>query len=96
MILTSPFMIYKAGKDSKWKLRDEIITTMLFQTGARATEVSNLHLETIVLGMIRVSFPPLIRGSDGIRTKFLKVDTDTLKLLDRYIHGARKKLIKVV
>ena len=29
-------MIYKAGKDSKWKLRDEIIITMLFQTGARA------------------------------------------------------------
>ena len=35
-------MIYKAGKDSKWKLRDEIIITMLFQTGARAREVIEL------------------------------------------------------
>ena len=86
-------MIYKAGKDSKWKLRDEIIITMLFQTGARARELLNLHLETIVLGVIKLSFPPLIREAME-KNKVLKVDNDTLKLLDRYIHGARKKVDK--
>ena len=58
-----PFMIYKAGKDSKWKLRDEIITRMLFQTGARVERLLSLHLVTIVLGMIRVSLPLLIRAA---------------------------------
>ena len=46
-----------------------------------------------MLGVIKLSFPPLIR-KPWKRTKFLKVDNDTLKLLDRYIHGARKKVDK--
>ncbi|EOO17198.1 tyrosine-type recombinase/integrase [Bacillus paranthracis] len=89
-----PFMIYKAGKDSKWKLRDEIITTMLFQTGARATEVIKLTFGDYRARYDKGEFSTFNKGSDGIRTKFLKVDTDTLKLLDRYIHGARKKVDK--
>lgn len=89
-----PFMIYKAGKDSKWKLRDEIITTMLFQTGARATEVIELTFGDYRARYDKGEFATFNKGSNGIRTKFLKVDNDTLKLLDRYIHGARKKVDK--
>ncbi|PFZ06325.1 integrase [Bacillus pseudomycoides] len=89
-----PFMIYKAGKDSKWKLRDEIITTMLFQTGARATEVIELTFGDYRARYEKSEFVTFNKGSYGKRTKFLKVDNDTLKLLDRYIHGARKKVDK--
>ncbi|MFF2878508.1 tyrosine-type recombinase/integrase [Gottfriedia sp. NPDC057991] len=89
-----PFMIYKAGKDSKWKLRDEIITTMLFQTGARATEVIELTFGDYRARSDKGEFATFNKGSHGKRTKFLKVDNDTLKLLDRYIHHERKKVDK--
>ncbi|MBJ7986908.1 tyrosine-type recombinase/integrase [Bacillus cereus] len=89
-----PFMIYKAGKDSKWKLRDEIITTILFQTGARATEVIKLTFGDYRARYDKGEFATFNKGSHGKRTKFLKVDNDTLKLLDRYIHSVRKKVDK--
>ena len=89
-----PFMIYKAGKDRKWKLRDEIITTMLFQTGARAREVIELTFGDYRARDDKGEFATFNKGSHGKRTKYLKVDNDTLKLLDRYIHGERKKVDK--
>jgi len=89
-----PFMIYKAGKDCKWKLRDEIITTMLFQTGARAKEVIELTFGDYRARNDKGEFATFNKGSHGKRTKFLKVDNDTLKLFDRYIHGERKKVDK--
>ncbi|MGG0537962.1 MULTISPECIES: tyrosine-type recombinase/integrase [Priestia] len=87
-----PFMIYKAGDDSKWKLRDEIIIRMLFQTGARAREVIELTFGDYRARNDKGEFATFNKGSHGKRTKFLKVDNDTLKLLDRYIHGERKKV----
>ena len=87
-------MIYKAGKDRKWKLRDEIITTMLFQTGARAREVVELTFGDYRARDDKGEFATFNKGSHGKRTKYLKVDNDTLKLLDRYIHGERKKVDK--
>ncbi|MFK4292417.1 tyrosine-type recombinase/integrase [Bacillus sp. RC250] len=89
-----PSIIYKAGKESKWKLRDEIIITMLFQTGARANEVIKLTFGDYRARDDKGEFSTFNKGSHGRRTKFLKVDNDTLKLLDRYIHGARKKADK--
>ncbi len=89
-----PFMIYKAGKDSKWKLRDEIITRMLFQTGARAREVIELTFGDYRARYDKGEFTTFNKGSNGKRTKFLKVDNNTIKLLDRYIYGERKKVAK--
>ena len=89
-----PFMIYKAGEDSKWKLRDEIIIRMLFQTGARAKEVIELTFGDYNTRADKNEFSTFNKGSHGRRTKFLKVDNDTLKLLERYIHGDRKKVDK--
>lgn len=89
-----PFMIDKAGKNSKWKLRDEVITTMLFQTGARAREVIELTFGDYRARNDKNEFAAFNKGSHGKRTKFLRVDNDTLKLLDRYIHGERKKIDK--
>jgi len=89
-----PFMIYKAGERSKWKLRDEIITRMLFQTGARAREVIELTFGDYRARNDKGEFATFNKGSHGKRTKFLKVDNDTLKLLDRYILGERKKVDK--
>ncbi|MCC2359089.1 tyrosine-type recombinase/integrase [Bacillus paranthracis] len=89
-----PFIIYKAGEYSKWKLRDEIITRMLFQTGARAREVIELTFGDYRARQDKSEFSTFNKGSHGKRTKFLKVDDDTLKLLDRYIHGERKKVDK--
>lgn len=89
-----PYMIEKAGDDTSWKLRDKIITRMLFQTGARATEVIKLTFGDYRARADKGEFDTFNKGSHGKRTKFLKVDNDTLKLLDRYIHGERKKADK--
>lgn len=89
-----PYMVYKAGEDSNWKLRDEIIIRMLFQTGGRATEVIELTFGDYKARMDKDEFATFNKGSHGIRTKFLKVDNDVLKLLERYIHGDRKKADK--
>lgn len=89
-----PFMIYKAGEDRNWKLRDEIIIRMLFQTGARATEVIQLTFGDYNARADKNEFSTFNKGSHGKRTKFLKVDNDTLKLLERYINGDRKKADK--
>ncbi|WP_228416502.1 tyrosine-type recombinase/integrase [Bacillus thuringiensis] len=87
-------MIDKAGAKSKWKLRDEIITRMLFQTGARAREVIELTFGDYRSRNDKNEFATFNKGSNGKRTKFLRVDNDTLKLLDKYIHGERKKVNK--
>ncbi|MEK4745020.1 MULTISPECIES: tyrosine-type recombinase/integrase [unclassified Bacillus (in: firmicutes)] len=89
-----PAMIDKAGAKSKWKLRDEIITRMLFQTGARAREVIELTFGDYHSRNDKNEFATFNKGSNGKRTKFLRVDNDTLKLLDKYIHGERKKVDK--
>ncbi|OES45404.1 integrase [Domibacillus iocasae] len=89
-----PFMIYEAGRVSNWKLRDEIITRMLFQTGARAREVIELTFGDYRARHDKGEFTTFNKGSHGKRTKFLKVDNDTLKLLDRYIYRERKKADK--
>ncbi len=37
-----PFKVYNAGKAIGWTLRDEIVTRLLFETGARVTEILEL------------------------------------------------------
>ena len=39
-----PYQVYQAGKKVNWSLREVVIARMLFETGARASEVIELTI----------------------------------------------------
>ncbi|PGL70062.1 site-specific integrase [Bacillus sp. AFS055030] len=84
-----PSQVYQAGKKVNWSQREMVIARMLFETGARATEVIEL---TIGDYRSRKSFQEAStfnKGSHGRRVKFLRFSKDTVKLLMRYINKER-------
>ncbi|MGE7998907.1 tyrosine-type recombinase/integrase [Lysinibacillus sp. NPDC093190] len=86
-----PFEVYKAGKKVNWSLREQVIAHMLFEGGARASEVIEL---TIGDYRARNSFQEaetFNKGSHGKRVKFIRFSKDTTKLLMRYINKERAK-----
>ncbi|WRU96252.1 site-specific integrase [Priestia filamentosa] len=87
-----PYQVYQAGKQVKWSLREMVIARLLFESGARASEVIEV---TIGDYRNRKSFQELrtfTKGSHGRRVKFLRFSKDTVKLLIRYINTERKRL----
>lgn len=85
-----PYQVYQAGKKVNWSLREVVIARMLFETGARASEVIEL---TVGDYRSRKSFQEAStfnKGSHGKRVKFLRFSKDTVKLLMRYINTERK------
>ncbi|BAU28532.1 site-specific recombinase XerD [Aneurinibacillus soli] len=93
-IIDDPFLYHKvkqAGNQANWSLREKVIARMLFETGARASEVIEL---TIGDYRSRKSFQEVNtfnKGSHGRRVKFLRFSKDTVKLLFQYINQERKK-----
>ncbi|MGE7869142.1 tyrosine-type recombinase/integrase [Bacillus paramycoides] len=94
-IIDDPLLYYKvrqAGDQVNWSLREKVITRMLFETGARASEVIEL---TIGDYRARKSFEEVStfnKGSHGLRVKVLRFNKDTTKLLFQYINQERKKI----
>lgn len=86
-----PYQVYQAGKKVNWSLREVVIARMLFETGARASEVIEL---TIGDYHSRKSFQEantFNKGSHGKRVKFIRFSKDTVKLLMRYMNTERKQ-----
>lgn len=86
-----PSQVYQAGEKVNWSLREVVIARMLFETGARASEVIEL---TIGDYRTRKSFQEASafnKGSHGKRVKYLRFSKDTVKLLMRYIDKERVK-----
>ena len=86
-----PYQVYQAGKKVNWSLREIVIARLLFETGARASEVIEL-----TVGDYRSRKPfqeasTFNKGSHGKRVKFLRFSKDTVKLLMRYINSDRKR-----
>ncbi|MES5844488.1 MULTISPECIES: site-specific integrase [unclassified Bacillus cereus group] len=93
-IIEDPLLYHKvkqAGNQVNWSLREKVIVRMLFETGARASEVIEL---TIGDYRSRKSFEEVStfnKGSYRRRVKFLRFSKDTAKLLFHYINQERKK-----
>lgn len=86
-----PYQVYQAGRKVNWSLREVVIAHMLFETGARASEIIEL---TIGDYRSRKSFQEantFNKGSHGRRVKFIRFGKDTVKLLMRYINTERKQ-----
>lgn len=87
-----PYQVYQAGKKANWSDRELVIARMLFETGARASEIIEL---TIGDYRARKSFQEVNtfnKGSHGRKVKFIRFGKDTVKRLMHYINTERKQL----
>jgi hypothetical protein len=60
-----PYQVYQAGKKVNWSNREMVIARMLFETGARASEI--IELETIIRERISKRLVPSTRAVMGVR-----------------------------
>lgn len=86
-----PYQVYQAGKKAGWSDRELVIARLLFESGARSSEIILL---TVGDWRARKSFQEvntINKGSFGRRVKFLRFGKDTVKRLVRYVNTERKQ-----
>lgn len=87
-----PTQILKGGRQlKKWGLREECVTRMLFESGARISEVVALTLGDWVALDMKQEAQTFSKRSKGRRVKFIRFSSDTAKLLRRYFNTERIK-----
>lgn len=79
-----PHLVYSAGKDYGWGLRELCVVRMLFESGARISEILDLTALDWSVSQYMNQFVARNKGSFGIRTKRLVVSSATAKLCRRY------------
>jgi integrase len=89
---TFPGLILQGGKRLSLKQtrqRDEVVTWLLFETGARVSEVTGLMLDDWVALGTHTKAEAFNKGSFGRRTKVLSFHEETVILLKRYFDQER-------
>jgi integrase len=87
-----PALILEGGKRLPLKYtrrRDEVVTWLLFETGARVSEVTGLMLDDWASLGVHTKARAFNKGSFGRRTKTLSFHEDTVVLLRRYFDQER-------
>lgn len=87
-----PAVILEGGKRLPLKytrLRDEVVTWLLFETGARVSEVTGIMLSDWAILGTHNKMKAFNKGSFGRRTKTLSFADDTVILLKRYFDQER-------
>ena len=85
-----PHLVYNAGKQCGWGLREMCIVRILFESGARISEVFELTAKDWSVSQFLNSFDACNKGSFGVRTKRLVVSSATAKLCRRYFDDERE------
>jgi hypothetical protein len=87
-----PGLIFQGGKQlplKQTRQRDECVTWLLFESGARISEVCGLMLgDWVALGTLTKAHA-FNKGSHGRRTKVLSFSEETVILLKRYVDEER-------
>jgi site-specific recombinase XerD len=86
-----PYKIYKAADRISASLRDQVVIRLLFETGARISEILGLTVSDYHSRSDRHEALTFNKGSHLKRIKYLKFSPETLKLLIRYINSERIK-----
>src|SRR6266852_916676 len=74
-----------------WSVRDECVVRLLFESGARVSEVVGLSIGDWIAVGLSVRARAFDKGSRGDRVKVLRFRPGTAKLLRRYIDGERRR-----
>lgn len=88
--LNLPYQVYQAGKKVNWSQREMIIARMLFETGARTSEIIELTVGDYRQRRSHQEVSTFNKGSHGRKIKFLRFSKDTVKRLFHYIDTERK------
>jgi integrase len=86
-----PHQVYQAGKKVNWSLREVVIARMIFETGARISEVIELTIRDYRSRKSPQEANTFNKGSYGKRVKFIRFGKDTVKMLLDYIDTERKQ-----
>jgi site-specific recombinase XerD len=84
-----PQLIFSAGERLGWKLRERLIVRLLFETGARISEICGLTLGDWLAHGANNSATSFSKGSSGRRVKFVRWSSSTTKLLRTYLFDER-------
>ena len=79
-----PHLVYNAGKQCGWGVRELCVVRILFESGARISEVFDLTAKDWAVSQFLNVFEARNKGSFGVRTKRLVVSSVTAKLCRRY------------
>jgi hypothetical protein len=88
---TLPARVLTGGRTVGWGLREECVTRILFESGARVSEVVGLTLADWHARGLRQEASAFSKGSHGRRIKFVRFSANTAKLLRRYFDGERRQ-----
>ncbi|WP_375200029.1 tyrosine-type recombinase/integrase [Lysinibacillus sp. RS11] len=89
-----PYQVYQAGKKVDWSQREMLIARMLFETGARISEIIHLTIGDYRQRKSHQEVATFNKGSHGRKIKFLRFSKDTVKRLFHYIDTERKSYDK--
>jgi integrase len=88
---TLPTRVLAGGRAVGWGLREECVARILFESGARVSEVVGLTLGDWHARGLRQEASAFSKGSHGRRIKFVRFSGNTAKLLRRYFDGERRQ-----
>lgn len=80
-----PALILTAGKTAGWQLREICLARMLFESGARISEICALMLGDWASSHFLNGFRAQSKGSHGLRVKGIIVSSPTVKMLRRCV-----------
>ncbi|WP_036703225.1 tyrosine-type recombinase/integrase [Paenibacillus sp. OSY-SE] len=86
-----PYRINHAGSLINWRLRDEVISRFMFETGARISEILELTVGDYRKRSDIHELAAINKGSFKKRVKFFRISPETLKLLIRYVNTKRRQ-----
>lgn len=93
--ITIPTKLLLAGEKLQWSLREQIIARLLFETGARVTEIIELQVGDFRARSSIREMSTFSKGSFKKRVKFISFSNDTAILLKRYFDTERKTIDKL-
>jgi site-specific recombinase XerD len=87
-----PYQVKIAGEKAGWALREEVIRRLLFETGARISEIIEMTMEGYSERRSILEANVVDKGSKKVRRKFIRYTDETLILLKRYVNTERKAI----
>ncbi|MGG4471196.1 tyrosine-type recombinase/integrase [Paenibacillus alvei] len=86
-----PAKVFKGGEIANWSLREKLIARMMFECGARISEILLLTIGDYRRRPSTQEFATFNKGSNGRRVKFIRFSNETIILFNRYVNTERKK-----
>lgn len=87
-----PSRIYSAGESYGWNLRDRLVTRLLFESGARVSEICSLTISDWSISEYRTEASCKNKGSGNVREKWIRFSHQTERLMTKYIKQERASL----